>query len=259
MLKFMSPEDRRMKLNGKNALVTGGSNGIGRSICTEMAKQGANVALAYRSNEKNAEEIRDEITRLGRKALAIRTDVSDPQQVKEMVRKAASELGGLDIIVNCAGILPQDPIEEITESKWFNVLNVNLSGAFFAAQAAVPYLKQSSGGRIISITSQAAFTGSVDHVHYCAAKAGLLGMTYAMAKELGHFGITVNTVAPGRVETEMLTYGCAEKRDAWLKQTPLGRLGEPLDIARTVVFLASDDAGYITGANINVNGGLLMG
>jgi NAD(P)-dependent dehydrogenase (short-subunit alcohol dehydrogenase family) len=189
----------------------------------------------------------------------IRADVSNASEVREMVQKAAAELGGLDILVNCAGILPQDPIEEITESQWLRVLNVNLSGAFFAAQAAIPYLKRSSGGRIISITSQAAFSGSVNHVHYCAAKAGLLGMTYAMAKELGPFGITANTVAPGRVETEMLTYGCTEKRDSWLKQTPLGRLGEPLDIARTVVFLASDDAGYITGANINVNGGLLMG
>ena len=247
-----------MNLTAKRALVTGGSRGIGKAISLEFAQSGADVALVYCSDKKGAMEIREAIEALGKKALPIYADLSKPEDIKRMVKEAAEGLGGLDILVNCAGILPQNPVEQITEEQWHKVIDINLSGAFFAAQAAIPYLKSNGCGRIISITSQAAFTGSVNHVHYCAAKSGLLGMTYALAKELGPLGITVNTVAPGRVETEMLTYG-ADKKDEWLKSTPLGRLGKPEDIVKAVSFLASSDGDYITGANIHVNGGILMG
>ena len=167
---------------------------------------------------------------------------------------------GIDILVNCAGVFPQALIEDITDEDWSRVMRINLDGAFYACRAAAPYLKKSGkNGRIINLSSQAALNGTAHGVHYGASKAALLGLTYCLAKELGPDGITVNAILPGRIDTEMLAYATPERRAQWLQSTPLGRFGDTADIAELAVFLASDKGGYITGAKINVNGGLSTG
>ena len=249
-----------MELEGKKALVVGGSRGIGRAICLAYAKSGADVALIYRSREAEAMNVCQQIRHAGRTALAIQADVSVAAEVKNGVRLAAQALGGFDILVNCAGIFPKQEIGDIGEADWRRLIDTNLSSYFFAIQAALPFLRESArGGRIINLSSQAAEAGSVDGSHYCAAKAGVLGLTYALAKELGGQGITVNALMPGRINTDMIQYASEEKRAAWMRATPLGRFGDPEDVAGAAVFLASDAGGYITGTRINISGGCLMG
>lgn len=231
-------------LEGRKAVVTGGSRGIGREICLLLAENGADVALAYRKSTVEAEQLREEITAMGRSCIAVQADVSVSADVDRFVTQAAQALGGIDILVNCAGVFPQALIEDITDEDWSRVMRINLDGAFYACRAAAPYLKKSGkNGRIINLSSQAA----------------LLGLTYCLAKELGPDGITVNAILPGRIDTEMLAYATPERRAQWLQSTPLGRFGDTADIAELAVFLASDKGGYITGAKINVNGGLSTG
>lgn len=231
-------------LEGRKAVVTGGSRGIGREICLLLAKNGADVALAYRKSAAEAEQLREEILAIGRSCIAVQADVSASADVDRFVLQAAQALGGVDILVNCAGVFPQALIEDITDEDWSRVMRINLDGAFYACRAAASYLKKSGkNGRIINLSSQAA----------------LLGLTYCLAKELGPDGITVNAILPGRIDTEMLAYATPERRAQWLQSTPLGRFGDTADIAELTVFLASDKGGYITGAKINVNGGLSTG
>lgn len=247
-------------LEGRKAVVTGGSRGIGREICLLLAENGADVALAYRKSAVEAEQLREEIAAMGRSCIAVQTDVSVSADVDRFVTQAAQALGGIDILVNCAGVFPQALIEDITDEDWSRVMRINLDGAFYACRAAAPYLKKSGkNGRIINLSSQAALNGTAHGVHYGASKAALLGLTYCLAKELGPDGITVNAILPGRIDTEMLAYATPERRAQWLQSTPLGRFGDAADIAELAVFLASDKGGYITGAKINVNGGLSTG
>ena len=247
-------------LEGRKAVVTGGSRGIGREICLLLAKNGADVALAYRKSAAEAEQLRDEILAIGRSCIAVQADVFASADVDRFVLQAAQALGGVDILVNCAGVFPQALIEDITDEDWSRVMRINLDGAFYACRAAAPYLKNSGkNGRIINLASQAALNGTAHGAHYGASKAALLGLTYCLAKELGPDGITVNAILPGRIDTEMLAYATPERRAQWLQSTPLGRFGDTADIAELTVFLASDKGGYITGAKINVNGGLSTG
>ena len=230
-------------LEGRKAVVTGGSRGIGREICLLLAENGADVALAYRKSTVEAEQLREEITAMGRSCIAVQADVSVSADVDRFVTQAAQAL-----------------IEDITDEDWSRVMRINLDGAFYACRAAAPYLKNSGkNGRIINLSSQAALNGTAHGVHYGASKAALLGLTYCLAKELGPDGITVNAILPGRIDTEMLAYATPERRAQWLQSTPLGRFGDTADIAELAVFLASDKGGYITGAKINVNGGLSTG
>ena len=194
-------------LEGRKAVVTGGSRGIGREICLLLAENGADVALAYRKSAVEAEQLREEIAAMGRSCIAVQADVSVSADVDRFVTQAAQALGGIDILVNCAGVFPQALIEDITDEDWSRVMRINLDGAFYACRAAAPYLKKSGkNGRIINLSSQAALNGTAHGVHYGASKAALLGLTYCLAKELGPDGITVNAILPGRIDTEMLAY-----------------------------------------------------
>jgi len=217
------------------------------------------VALSYNSSLASAEEAKAEMERSGGQALILKADVCDENDIVNLIRQTVERFGSLDILVNCAGVLALDPIETMSAQAWHRVMDTNLTSCFLAIREALPYLKKSPSPRIINISSQAAFTGTSQRAHYAASKAGMLGLTYSLAKELGPFGITVNTVSPGRVDTEILAYGSAEKRKEWLAVTPLNRFGTTGEIASAVSYLASEGAGYITGANLNVNGGMLMG
>ncbi len=246
-------------LNGKKAAVTGGSRGIGREICLELARAGADVALAYHRSADSAEAVAAEIRSIGRNAIALKADFSKADESGAFIERSAESLGGLDILVYCAGVFLQSGVEQIADEDWYGVMRINLDGAFFACRAATPHLKRSAGGRIILYSSQAALAGTGHGAHYGASKAGLLGLTYCLAKELGPDGITVNAVLPGRIETEMLDYASETRRREWLMSTPLRYIGETRDAAGIAVFLASEEARYITGAKINVNGGLITG
>lgn len=238
---------------GKRVMVTGGTRGIGRAICLAFGGEGAEVAFVYRDREDLARSLMEEMGG----GMAIRADLSRPQAAGEAVERAAQALGGLDILVNNAGLLKKCDLADMGEDIYFETLNVSLTSAFFASQSALRYM--GAGGVILNITSQAAFTGSAGGSAYAAAKAGLLGLTYSLAKELGPRGIRVNCLAPGRVETDMIAYGTPQRRAQWLEDIPLGRFGQPEDIARAALFLCSQQAAYITGACLNVNGGMLMG
>ena len=239
--------------------MTGGSRGIGRAICIRLAAQGARVAVHYHQRAGEAEDVCATITRTGGTAIALAAELGTEAACQSLVRAAEAGLGPIGILVNNAGVLTGAPIEQLDAARWQETLAVNLSAPFHCARACVPAMRASGWGRIISLSSQAAFTGSREHAHYAAAKAGLAGMSFSLARELGPDRITVNLVSPGRVETDMLAGQLEERRKEWLAQTPLGRLGTPDEVAAAVVFLASDEAAYITGTNLHVNGGLVMG
>ncbi len=238
---------------GKRVLVTGGSRGIGRAVCLAFAQAGAEVAFVYRSRQDMAQSLLEE---MGGGA-ALQADLREPQAAAEAVDRAAQALGGLDVVVNNAGWLQKCALEQLTPQLYRDTLDASLTAAFFVSQRALNYL--GPGSAILNITSQAAFTGSAQGSAYAAAKAGLLGLTYSLAKELGPRGIRVNCLAPGRIDTDMIAYGTPQRRAQWLADIPLSRFGQPLDIAQAALFLCSPQAGYITGANLNVNGGMLMG
>lgn len=249
------------ELENKRVVVTGGSKGIGRGICLEMGNAGADVVLSYNRSGADALEIVEEIRKKGRRASAIKADFTSPAETDRFIEQAAAYLGGIDVLVHCAGVFPQALIEDISDEDWYGVMRINLDSAFFVCRAGVKYLRQNGdrGGRIILLSSQAALAGTAHGAHYGASKAGILGLTYCLAKELGPDHITVNAVLPGRIETDMLKYASEDRRRDWIRGTPLGYLGEPSDIAGVIRFLAGDGARYITGAKINVNGGLLPG
>jgi 3-oxoacyl-[acyl-carrier protein] reductase len=246
-------------LEGKYALVTGASRGIGRAIALAFAAEGAHVAVNYNSSTAAALEVKEEIEKAGGKCLLLQCDVSDYSAVVEMSEEVSRSFGHLDILVNCAGIMNQCPAQSLDPEIWMKVINTNLSSAFFTTQVFLPMLKKSAAGRIINMSSQAAFTGSRNRTAYSSAKAGLLGLTYSLAKELGPDKITVNAISPGRIITDMITRELNGREEEWLAATPLGRFGTPEEIADTAVFLASEKGAYLTGANLNVNGGILMG
>ncbi len=248
-----------MRLLNRRALITGGSRGIGRAIAEAFAAEGCDVAVSYLTSEAPALELAEHIRSAGRKAVALRADLAEPRDVIRLCEEAVRELGGLDILVNCAGVMQNCPISELKEAEWNRILTTNLTSAYLAVQTCLDALKESRCGRIISISSQAALTGSRNRVAYCASKSGLLGLTYALAKEFGPLGITVNAISPGRIVTDMIRGDFETRAEEWLAATPLRRFGLPEEVGSAAVFLASDDAAYITGLNLHVNGGLLMG
>jgi len=239
-------------------LVTGGSKGIGRSICIEFAKNGADIALNYSSDEKAAVQTAEEIRKLGAKVETFKTDVSDFQQVEKMVKDIYDKFGRIDILVNNAGITKDALLLRMTEKEWDKVIDVNLKGVFNTSKACVRYmLKQKQGGRIINISSIVGIYGNAGQTNYAAAKAGIIGFTKSLAKELGSRDITVNAIAPGFIRTDM-TLSLLQKDSDISKNIPLKRLGNPEDVAKTAAFLASEDASYITGQVIAVDGGLTL-
>ncbi|MGG0718865.1 3-oxoacyl-[acyl-carrier-protein] reductase [Robertmurraya massiliosenegalensis] len=247
-----------MKIEGKNALVTGASRGIGREIALELARQGANVAVNYAGSEQMANEVVDEIKSLGREAFAIQANVSDADAVSNMIKEVVDRFGSIDVLVNNAGITRDNLLMRMKEEDWDAVINTNLKGVFLCTKAVTrPMMKQRSG-RIINISSIVGVGGNAGQANYVAAKAGVIGLTKTTAKELASRGITVNAIAPGFITTDMTDKLNEEVQAEMLKQIPLARLGEPQDIAKVVVFLASDDSRYMTGQTLHVDGGMIM-
>jgi len=245
-------------LQGKVALVTGASRGIGRAIALELARRGADVAVNYARNAKAAAEVVDAVVELEGRALPIAADVGDFEQAAILVNTTLKELGGLDILVNNAGITRDMLLMRMDEQAWDEVLQVNLKGVFNTCKAAVRTLIRQRSGRIINISSVSGILGQVGQTNYAASKAGLIGFTKSLARELGSRGITVNVVAPGFIPTDLNATLDDTMRTRLQELTPLGRFGTADDVAYAVAFLASDEAAYITGAVLPVDGGLGM-
>jgi 3-oxoacyl-[acyl-carrier protein] reductase len=245
-------------LTGKSAIVTGGSRGIGRAICIRLATQGADVLFTYRGREDAAAETKAAIEALGRKAVAVQADVSDPQSAEKVVAAALEAFGKVDILVNNAGITRDNLIMRMSIEDFRAVLETNLFGAFYMVKAVTRPMLKARGGRIINITSVSGQMGQFGQANYSSAKAGMIGLTKAAARELGSRGITVNAVAPGFVLTELTQDLNAELQEGIIKQTPLARFGSPEEMASAVAFLASEEAAYITGQVLAVDGGIAM-
>ena len=244
-----------MGLANKVAIVTGGGRGIGQAIALRLAREGAKVAIC---DVQNSEETAARIEELGGAALALKVDITVESQVKEAVETILSQWGTIDILVNNAGITRDGLLMRMQESEWDTVLDVNLKGAFLFSRAVLrPMLKQ-RGGRIISIASVVGLMGNPGQTNYAASKAGLIGFSKSLAREVASRGITVNCIAPGFIASDMTDALNEAQRKALLDQVPLGEIGHPEDVAAAVAFLASDDARYITGQTINVDGGLVM-
>ena len=247
-----------MNLEGRVALVTGASQGIGHACALTLARHGASIAVAAR-NQQKLEELAAAITASGGKAVAFPLDVADEDQVKSAVKAVISQFGKVDILVNNAGITRDQLVMRMKRADWDSVLATNLTSAYLCIQSVIPSMLKQRWGRIINITSIFGQMGQAGQANYAASKAGLIGLTMAIAREVASRNITSNAIAPGFIETSMTAALSDEFKQAAVKQIPLGRVGSPEDIANAVAFLASNEASYITGHVLNVNGGMLMG
>lgn len=245
-----------MELKGKVALVTGASRGIGRAIALRLAQAGADIALIYASNGQAAQEAAGQVEALGVRALALRADVSDFAQAQAAYAQVKEALGAPDILVNNAGITRDGLAMRMSQADFDRVVQVNLNGAFYLTRAALPDFVRRRGGRIINITSVSGLDGNPGQANYAASKAGLVGLTKALAREVASRGITVNAVAPGFVATDMTAAMNPDTLAQALKLVPMGRAAQPQEIAGAVAFLAGPDAGYITGQVLRVDGGM---
>ncbi len=245
-------------LEGKIALVTGASRGIGRAVALELARQGANVIVNYAGSEAKANEVVETIRSLGREAFAVQADVASAADVERMVKAALDSFGRLDILVNNAGITRDNLLMRMKEEEWDAVINTNLKGVFLCTKAVARPMMKQRYGRIVNIASVVGVIGNPGQANYVAAKAGVIGLTKTAARELASRHITVNAVAPGFITTDMTEALSAEQKENMRKQIPLARFGEPDDVARVVAFLASDAAGYMTGQTLHVDGGMVM-
>ena len=247
-----------MKLEGRVALVTGASQGIGHSCALALAREGASVVVAAR-NQPKLDELVAEITSAGGKASAFVIDVADEDQVKAGIKSALAQFGKIDILVNNAGITRDQLVMRMKRADWDAVLTTNLTSAYLCIQSVIPSMLKQRWGRIINITSIFGQMGQAGQANYAASKAGLIGLTMAIAREVASRSITCNAVAPGFIETNMTAALSEEFKQTAVKQIPLGRVGKSEDVASAVCFLASEEASYITGHVLNVNGGMLMG
>ena len=243
----------------KVAIVSGGATGIGAATVAALAAEKITVAMQYSISQKEAKQIAEQLNGKGFKVEIFQADLSQKGAAENLVEQVKKNLGDIDILVNNAGVMSDASIIQMSDELWNEAINVNLTAAFKLIRACAPSMVSKKWGRVINISSQVALTGSANHAHYAAAKAGLLGLTYSAAKEYGASGVTVNAVLPGRIETKMIADRSVGRLDEWLSQTPLNRLGRPDEVASMINFLASDASSYITGAAINVNGGLVMG
>ncbi|MDF2629606.1 MAG: 3-oxoacyl-(acyl-carrier protein) reductase [Symbiobacteriaceae bacterium] len=247
-----------MELTGQVALVTGASRGIGRAIALHLAAQGANVVINYRERADAANEVAETIRKAGGQTEAIQGDVADPKACRHLVQTAVDRFGRLDILIHNAGHALEKLLLDTEQDEWDRMLAVHLTGMYALTRAALPHMITRRYGRIINMSSIWGITGASYEVAYSTAKAGQIGFTKAMAQEAGPWGITVNAVAPGWIETEMNADLTGEALDLWLQKTPVGRLGTPLEIAEVVGFLAGPKAGFITGQIISPNGGVVV-
>ena len=247
-----------MSLSGRVALVTGASQGIGRACAVKLAQSGATVALAARNQEK-LDQLAADIAAAGGTACVFPFDVAEEEQIKSGMKAAIAQFGKIDILVNNAGITRDQLVMRMKRADWDAVLNTNLTSAYLCIQQAIGSMLKAQRGRILNITSVSGQAGQIGQAHYSSAKAGLIGLTKATARELASRSITCNAVAPGFIETAMTSVLSDDFKQNALKMIPLGRIGTPEDVASAVAFLASEEASYITGQVISVNGGMLMG
>lgn len=245
-------------LKGKCAIVTGAAKGIGKAIALKLASLGANIVLNYRSSEEKAIETENEIKALGVEVLRVKGDISNISDVENLIKTAKENFGKIDIMVNNAGITKDTLILRMKEEDFDSVINVNLKGVFNCLKTITPVMVKQREGKIINLSSVVGLSGNAGQVNYAASKAGVIGMTKSLAKEVGARGITVNAVAPGFIETDMTEVLGDKFKEEAKKAIPLKRLGKPEDVANVVAFLASEDANYITGQVIQVDGGMVM-
>ncbi len=247
-----------MQIEGKIAFVTGASRGIGRSIALTLAEAGADVAINYAGNAAAAEEVAAEIRKMGRRALILQGDVSQTEAAAAMLDAVVAEFGRCDILVNNAGITRDGLLMRMKEEDWDAVLNTNLKGVYNCTKAAIKYMMKQKSGKIVNIASVVGIMGNAGQANYAAAKAGCIGFTKSVAKEVASRGITVNAVAPGLIATDMTSVLPEKVVEEMAAGIPLKRAGQPVDVAKAVLFLVSDDAAYITGQTLNVDGGMVM-
>lgn len=245
-----------MTLTGKCALITGASRGIGRAIAVALAKAGADVAINYAGNEEAAKQTEDICAAYGVSTLVVRADVANAEECKTMVEQVKERFGKIDILVNNAGITKDKLMIGMSEADFMDVINTNLKGSFLCMQMVSKLMLKQRSGRIINLSSVVGLHGNAGQVNYAASKAGVIGMTKSAAKELASRGITVNAVAPGMIETDMTAVIPEKAKDAMMASIPAGRAGKPEEIANVVAFLASEEAAYITGQVISVDGGM---
>ena len=247
-----------MRLENKTAIVTGGSRGIGRAICTTLAKEGANIVTCYANGAAAAEETIAMCKEYGVQAVAVQADVADAAQVETLFAKAQEVTGSVEILVNNAGITRDGLILRMSDENFNQVLDTNLKGAFYCMRAASKLMMRKRYGRIVTISSVVGVSGNAGQVNYAASKAGVIGMTKSLAKELGSRNITANAVAPGFIATDMTDALPDTVKQQMEKEIPLARLGTPEDVANAVAFLVSEQASYITGQVLHVDGGMVM-
>lgn len=247
-----------MLLTGKTAIVTGGSRGIGRAIALCLAAEGANVAVIYAGNTAAAEETLQAITDKGGKAISIQCDVANEDAVTAMVKQVKEQFGSVDILVNNAGITRDGLLMRMKTADWQAVLDTNLTGTFFCTKAVTKFMMKQRSGAIVNLTSVVGLTGNAGQTNYAAAKSGIIGFTKSVAKELASRGIRANAVAPGCIDTDMTAVLSDAVKEEMLKTIPLGRVAQPEEVAKAVLFLVSDCASYITGQVLNVDGGMVM-
>ncbi len=245
-------------LNEKTAVVTGASRGIGRAIALDLAKNGCNVVVNYSGNEAKANEVVDEIKSLSRNAIAVKADVSNSEEVQNMMKEAVAAFSSIDILVNNAGITKDNLLMRMKENEWDDVININLKGVFNCTKAVTRQMMKQRSGRIINVSSIVGVSGNPGQANYVAAKAGVIGLTKSSAKELASRNITVNAIAPGFISTDMTDKLSKEVQDEMLKQIPLARFGDPSDISSVVTFLASEGSRYMTSQTLHIDGGMVM-